>query len=83
MKTIDLGQQKVDLSAAIDWARQEPVLLVAPDGREFCLAQADDFDEEVEALRQSRTFQEFLDARSACAQRIPLEAIERELQELP
>jgi hypothetical protein len=82
VKTIDLGQQSVELSAVIDWARQEPVLLVAPDGREFCLAEADDFDEEVETLRQSRAFQEFLDARSACPQRIRLEDIERELQEL-
>jgi hypothetical protein len=82
VKTIDLGRQKVDLSEVIDWARQEPVLLIAPDGREFCLAEADDFDEEVETLRQSRPFQEFLDSRSACPQRIPLEEIERELQEL-
>ena len=83
MKTIDLGQQKVDLSAVLDWARHEPVLLVAPDGREFCLAEADDFDEEVETLRQSRAFQNFLDARSACLQRIPLEEIERGLQDSP
>ncbi len=83
MKTIDLGQQEVALSTLIDWARQEPVLLLAPDGQEFCLAEADDFDQEVNRLRQSRTFQEFLAARSACSQRIPLEQIERELQELP
>jgi hypothetical protein len=83
VKTIDLGQQEVDLSAVIDLARQEPVLLIAPDGREFCLVEADDFDKEVETLRQSRAFQDFLDARSACPRRIPLEEIERELQELP
>ena len=83
MKTIDLGQQDVDLSAILDWARQEPVLLVAPDGQEFCLAEADDFDRKVETLRQSRAFQDFLDARSACPRRIPLEDIERELQQLP
>ena len=83
MKTVDLGQQDVDLSAVLDWARQEPVLLVAPDGQEFCLAEADDFEREVETLRQSRAFQDFLDVRSACPRRIPLEEIERELQELP
>ena len=83
MKTVDLGQQDVDLSAVLDWARQEPVLLVAPDGQEFCLAEADDFEREVETLRQSRAFQDFLEVRSACPRRIPLAEIERELQELP
>jgi hypothetical protein len=43
-------------------------------------SQADDFEREVETLRQSRAFQEFLAMRSSCPQRIPLEDIERELQ---
>jgi hypothetical protein len=83
VKTVDLGRQDVDLSAILDWARQEPVLLVAPDGQAFCLAEADDFDREVETLRASRAFQEFLDTRSSCPRRISLEEIERKLQELP
>ena len=81
MKTVNLEKQKLDLDAVINLARQEPVLLLTPDGKEFCIAEADDFEREVEALRKSQAFQKFLDARSACTQRIPLEEIEKELEQ--
>ena len=81
MKTVDLAQQKLDLETVIGIARQEPVLILTPDGREFCLAEADDFEREVQALRESREFQSFLDKRSECKMRIPLEDIEKELQQ--
>ena len=81
MKTVDLARQKLDLEAVIGLARQEPVLLLTPDGEEFCVAEADDFEREVQALRESRAFQSFLDERSAGTGRIPLEEIERELQQ--
>jgi hypothetical protein len=83
MKTVDLAQQKLDLETVLGIARQEPVLLLTPDGREFCLAEADDFDSEVQALRESREFQSFLETRSACQVRIPLEEIEKELEQGP
>ena len=82
MKTIDLRQQQFDLLEVIDLARQEPILLLTPDGLEFCLAEADDFEREVESLRQSRAFQDFLNARSECPGRIPLEEIETELRDM-
>ena len=44
MKTVDLTKEKLDLEALIKMARREPVLLVTPDGKEFCIAEADDFD---------------------------------------
>ncbi|MBI3468968.1 MAG: hypothetical protein HY000_38690 [Planctomycetes bacterium] len=81
MKTVDLGRQKMDLEAVIGLARQEPVLLLTPDGKELCVAGADDFEKEVQALRNSRAFQNFLDERSAGTGRIALEEIERELQQ--
>lgn len=81
MKTVDLAHQKWDLELVIGMARQEPVLILTPDGKEFCLAEADDFEREVQALRGSREFQSFLDKRSACKVRIPLEDIENELQQ--
>ncbi|HXV83301.1 MAG TPA: hypothetical protein VEG60_25860 [Candidatus Binatia bacterium] len=83
MKTIDLDKEKVDLEALIKMARREPVLLVTPDAEEFCIAQADDFEREVDALRGSRAFQRFLDERSGSAntRRIPLEEIEAEIEQ--
>lgn len=80
MKTIDLEKEKMDLAAVIKIARREPVLLVTPDGKEFCIAEADDFEKEVEALRGSPAFQKFLEKRSASARRIPLVDIEAEIE---
>lgn len=79
MKTIDLEKEKIDLAEVIEIARREPVLIVTPDGKEFCMAEADDFEKEVEALRGSQAFQRFLDERSASTRRIPLEDIEEEI----
>ena len=62
-------------------AREEPVLVLTSDGEEFILSQADDFDKEVEALRNSQTFQKFLEERPLCKARIPLSEIEREIDE--
>jgi hypothetical protein len=42
---------------------------------------ADDFEQEVETLRQSQAFQRFLDERSASPRRIPLEEIEAEIDQ--
>jgi hypothetical protein len=81
MKTIDLTKEKLDLEAVIKIASREPILLVTPDGKEFCIAEADDFEREVEALRGSRAFQRFLDERSASTRRIPLEEIEAEIEQ--
>jgi len=81
MRTIDLEKEPLDLEAVIKLASQEPVLLVTPEGKEFCLAEADDFEREVETLRGSQAFQRFLDERSASTRRIPLEEIEAEIEQ--
>ena len=52
----------------------------ASDGKEFFISEADDFEKEVEMLRGSQAFQKFLDERSMCKHRIPLEDIEKEIQ---
>ena len=81
MKTVDLAQQKLELEELINLARQEPVLLLTPGGEEFCLAEVDDFEKEVEALRNSPAFQRFLDERSKDKRTISLEELEKELAE--
>jgi hypothetical protein len=81
MKTINLAEERPDLEQVISLARQEPVLLLTADGREFLLSEADDFDKEVEALRASQAFQRFLDERSQYSHTIPLEEIEKEIEQ--
>lgn len=82
MKTIDLADERMDIAAIIAIASDEPVILLTPDGREFFVSEADDFDTEVATLRASETFQRFLDERSQSRRRIPLEEIEAELETL-
>jgi hypothetical protein len=79
MRTIDLTDERLDLDAIIAIATDEPVILLTPDGREFFVSEADDFETEVDALRASPAFQMFLDERSQSKRRIPLEEIESDI----
>jgi hypothetical protein len=81
MRTVNLAEEKLDLEAIIALAREEPILILTSDGKEFFVSEADDFDQEVEALRTSQAFQRFLDERSQSKRRIRLEEIEREIEQ--
>ena len=74
-----MHEGNIDLEAAIDLARQEPLLLVTADGQEFLLSEADDFEREAEALRNSVSFQRFLEERSRATGRISLDEVEAEI----
>jgi len=76
VKSVKMHEAKIDLETAIRLAREEPLLLVTDDGREFLLSEADDFEKEVEALRSSAAFQRFLEERSQSADRISLDEVE-------
>ncbi len=82
MRTIDLADEGIDIKAIIAIASDEPVILLTPDGREFFVSEADDFEKEVDTLRASEAFQRFLDERSQSKRRIPLEEIEIEIEKL-
>jgi len=79
MKTIDLTANHTSLADLLDVARQESVVLRSTDGEEFFLALIDDFDKEVEVLRNNKKFLEFLDTRGAEAETISLEEVKRRL----
>jgi hypothetical protein len=80
MKTVNLEKEKLNLEEVINLARKEPVLVLTSDGKEFFISEADNFEREVETLRGSQAFQRFLDERSACTKRIPLEEIEKDIE---
>jgi len=80
MKTINLEEEKLELAEVVTLAREGPVLLLTSDGKEFFISEVDDFAKEVESLRASQTFQRFLDERSKCDRRVPLEEIELEIE---
>ena len=82
MKMINLAEQPIDITHILELAQEGPVVLLAADGREYVIAEADDFEQEVEQLRNSLAFQRFLDERSAHKtnkRRIPLDVIAREI----
>ena len=65
MKRINIIENLIDVRELLELAQDSPVLVVMPDGKEFVVALADDFDQEIAQLRQSVAFQAFLDDRSA------------------
>lgn len=81
MKSINLENEKVDLAQLLHYAEKEPLLLLTEDGHEFILSEADDFDTEVKALRNSPSFQSFLDLRMSGHGRTSIEQIEKEVEE--
>jgi hypothetical protein len=64
MKTVDLASGTPTLSVLLSMTREDNVVLRTADGREFVLAEIDDFDREVELVRQNQELMEFLDQRS-------------------
>lgn len=64
MKRITITEHTTDLEQVFALAEEGPVVLLAPNGKQYVLAPADDFEQEIEQLRQSTAFQQFLEARS-------------------
>ena len=63
MKTIDAARVST-FSELLDLAEDETVLVKTPDGREFIVAEIDDFDEEIEAVSGNRELMQLLEERS-------------------
>lgn len=81
MKRITLLDHPVDMAELLTLAQEGPVVLVAPNGKEYLLTEADDFEQEAEQLRSSVRFQAFLDERSAHRRpRRPLTEVAREVE---
>ena len=64
MRTLDLRQTQMSLTALLQAARQESIRILSEDGNEFILEAADEFDREVAELGQSEKFMSFLAERS-------------------
>ena len=64
MKTIDLTNGTPSVPELLNIASEDNVLLRTADGREYVLAEVDDFEREVERVRQNQELMELLDQRS-------------------
>lgn len=79
MKTIKVSRQERTLQALLKRASQESLILRAPDGREFIVAEVDDFDREIQLQRQNKEFMAFLDERGRERATISAEEARRRL----
>ena len=79
MKIIDLGHAHPTLDEVMGLAQTELVVLRKPDGSVFALSHVDDFDVEVELLKNNPEFMAFLQQLSQEEATISLQDLRKEL----
>ncbi len=79
MKTIELTPWQIGLRRLLDQAKRENVLVGSPDGREFIVAELDDFNREIQLARQNAELMAFLDARGRKQATIGIAELRKEL----
>ncbi len=79
MKTIELTESYITLDELLEIADTETVVLCKSDSRKFIVAPVDEFDLEVESLRNNKEFMAYLDGLSEQKATIPLEDVEKKL----
>jgi len=80
MKTVIISTRARRIRELLAQASQDNLILRAPDGREFILAEIDDFNREIELTRQNKALMRLLEARSKPKKRIPLAEVRRQLR---
>jgi hypothetical protein len=81
MKTVDLAAEALTVDQLIKLASAGNVLVRTAEGREFLLAELDDFDEEIESIRRNQELMEFLDQRSHESRRYSLAQVREILEQ--
>ncbi len=79
MKVIELKQTQPTLDEVIDLAEEELIVLRKSDGSVFALSSVDDFDVEVELLKNNPEFMAFLSQLSQEEATISLQDLRKEL----
>lgn len=64
MRTIELSHAPAQLRDVLTLASEENIIVRTPDGQEFVIAELDDFDKEIELIRQHEELMTFLKERS-------------------
>jgi hypothetical protein len=63
MKTVNIATKAKIINWLLKEAQKGALILRSPKGREFILAEADDFNREIELTRQNKALMKFLDSR--------------------
>lgn len=80
MKTVDLSSATPTVNELLDLAGEDLIIIKAPSGREFVLAEVEDFEEEIERTRQNSELMAFLDERSRETVTYTLEQVRERLK---
>ena len=79
MKTIAIPRRAKTINHLLKKARRENLVVRSADGREFILAEIDDFNREIELTRQNKDLMKLLDDRAKETSRISLEEAKTKL----
>jgi hypothetical protein len=80
MKDIDLSTASLTLDEVLKLAAEHNVILRTTEGREFVLAEIDDFAREVALVRENSALMQLLDERSKEKGRFSIEQIRDKLK---
>ena len=64
MKTIELSETTGTFAEILQLANDNNIIVKTQDGRQFILAEIEDFDREIELTRHNEELMRFLDERS-------------------
>lgn len=79
MKTIPVSARSRSLNALLQQAAAENLILRTSDGREFLLAELDDFEGEVSRTRRNKALMRLLDRRGRESATLTLDEVRRQL----
>lgn len=79
MKTLKLTSHMPSVKDLLRMAQKDTVLVTTEDGDSFVISSADDFNTEVQLLRQNHTFLTMLDDLKS-EELIPLNEVEKKLR---
>ncbi len=79
MKTIEVEHAAITLPELLQLASEDNVVLRAADGKEFLLAEMDDFSQEVAFVREQPELMAFVQQPSRSPQRLSLSEVRARL----
>jgi hypothetical protein len=79
MKAIPVSKDSAEISALLEQARTEDVIVRLADGTEFIISAVDDFDIEIARTRQNEKLMALLDERAKQTQTVSIEEVQRQL----
>jgi hypothetical protein len=80
MKAIDLSTTSPTLTEVLELAGEDNVILRTPEGRQYVLAEIDDFAEEVAKVGQNESLMQLLSERSQETTQFTLSQVREQLQ---